>query len=79
VNGKAWSLENQRLPDLQVGVGAEPEIRWERVPIGARVSLHPNAPLQLGQENVARRVYVELRKTHWRAERHAQRGAMRPG
>ncbi len=63
VHKKSWSLENQRLADLQVGIGAEPDMRWERVPIGARVSLHPNAPLQLGQENIARRIYVEMRNS----------------
>ena len=52
------------MADLQVGVSVEPGIRWERVPVGARVSLQQNAPLQLGQENVARRLYVGMRRTH---------------
>ncbi len=43
--------------------------------MGARVSLQHNAPLQLGQENVARRLYVEMRKTHLsaREQQDAQR------
>jgi hypothetical protein len=32
--------------------------------MGARVSLQHNAALQLGQENVERRLYMEMRKTH---------------
>jgi hypothetical protein len=58
---RAWFLENARLDYLQIGYGPEDALQGRRVPIGARVSLVPGAPLLLGEDSVARRAYVEMR------------------
>jgi len=62
-NRSEWFLENIALPDLQARVGgADPASGgWSPVPLGSRVALRPNTQLLLGQLNLDRIAYVEMK------------------
>lgn len=59
---REWLLQNAALADLQAGTGTEPRIQWKSVAPGQVVPLKHGIHLLLGQENVARRAFVEMRR-----------------
>jgi len=58
---REWYLENIKLPNMRIAIGAG-QRQWGSVPMNQMVQLHHNDQIFLGEENSARKVFVELRR-----------------
>lgn len=60
-----WLLENQRLPELQLDDGFDPDVpQWQPVPPGSSVPLRDGLRLLLSSQEDGRCVEVEMRQVY---------------